>query len=472
MSYGSGTVNMLTTDSNGRPYCYTMHNVKYAPSAGVRLYAAESERLAGVHMQTSTVTQARPDGTHIPFVVRHSHYWNDGVVIHRARDPILPLSLSVSSTLRKVKVVLRTARLALQCGMWGCHADGGGPEAPVRSDGIVAPRKGGSQPAPKGGGTIPPDPAPQATPAVDTFAAPVLPRPEPLVPPQQQSLLPPTVAPTVVPAPVSQAKTTIPFIEMFVGIGSASHYLKEWFHPVAAFDSDADARTVFSKFSPDAVLTTNFNNMLAGGDGEGAYKHAAKTARVAFSSPPCSNISVVNVRGSTTRDESSAEAKLVVDTVCLLQDGALEVMIIESTPNLVAALGGKLYSEVQAVAASLPTLYILAVAACANSIKSPPRDAPETPRTIPGGVWCILITPAAQKAATDAFNGFLGLPVAQKSGMWHWRRSQRPILGRELAPSRLQPPTGGYGRNSTGGWLADNPQGVPPRPRMWGGGAV
>jgi hypothetical protein len=78
-----------------------------------------------------------------------------------------------------------------------------------------------------------------------------------------------------------------------------------------------------------------------------------------------------------------------------------------------------------------------------------------------------------QKVATDAFNGLLGLPVTQKSGMWHWRRSQRPIWGQELAPSRLQPPTGrGYGRNSTGGWLADNPQGVPPRPRMCGGGGA
>ena len=31
---------------------------------------------------------------------------------------------------------------------------------------------------------------------------------------------------------------------------------------------------------------------------------------------------------------------------------------------------------------------------------------------------------------------------------------------------------GGYGRNSTGGWLADDPQGVPPRPPACGGGAV
>jgi hypothetical protein len=68
------------------------------------------------------------------------------------------------------------------------------------------------------------------------------------------------------------------------------------------------------------------------------------------------------------------------------------------------------------------------------------------------------------------------LPVAQESGMcmWHWRQSQRPIWGRELALSRLQPPTGGTDgirAAAPGGWLADNPQqGVPPRTRMCGGG--
>jgi site-specific DNA-cytosine methylase len=136
-------------------------------------------------------------------------------------------------------------------------------------------------------------------------------------------------------------KATIPFVDMFVGLGSASHYLKEWFHPVAAFDSDSDARKVFKKFFPEAVVTADFNNMLVEGDGEGTYKQAAKTARVAFCSPPCSSISVMN----DARDESSAQARLVVDTVRLLQDGVLEVMVIESTPNLVAALGGKLYAE-------------------------------------------------------------------------------------------------------------------------------
>jgi hypothetical protein len=42
MSYGTGTVNMLTLDAHGNPYCYTMHDVKYAPRAGIRLMAAES----------------------------------------------------------------------------------------------------------------------------------------------------------------------------------------------------------------------------------------------------------------------------------------------------------------------------------------------------------------------------------------------------------------------------------------------
>ena len=96
-------------------------------------------------------------------------------------------------------------------------------------------------------------------------------------------------------------------------------------------------------------------------------------------------------------------------------------------------------SSVLSINSTLPHSLWLPVLIVTNR----PRETPETPRTIPGGVWCILITPAAQKVATDAFNGFLGLPVTQKSGMWHWRRSQRPIWGRELAPSRLQPPTEG-----------------------------
>jgi hypothetical protein len=40
-----------------------------------------------------------------------------------------------------------------------------------------------------------------------------------------------------------------------------------------------DARKVFKKFFPEAVVTADFNNMLVEGDGEGTYKQAAKTAR-------------------------------------------------------------------------------------------------------------------------------------------------------------------------------------------------
>jgi hypothetical protein len=43
-------------------------------------------------------------------------------------------------------------------------------------------------------------------------------------------------------------------------------------------------------------------------------------------------------------------------------------------------------------------------------------------------------------------------------------------LGPGTRPEPAPTTHGGYGRNSTGGWLADNPQGVPPRPRMCGGG--
>jgi hypothetical protein len=52
-------------------------------------------------------------------------------------------------------------------------------------------------------------------------------------------------------------------------------------------------------------------------------------------------------------------------------------------------------------------------------------------------------------------SGFLALPVAQKS-----------------ASSTGGGPSGGYGRNTTGGWLADDPRVVPLRPRACGGGGA
>jgi hypothetical protein len=73
-------------------------------------------------------------------------------------------------------------------------------------------------------------------------------------------------------------KTTVPFVEMFSGVGSASHYLREWFHPVAAFDSDVDVRAMVSEHLPQCTMATDFASMLAAGDGEGTFLGAAKGA--------------------------------------------------------------------------------------------------------------------------------------------------------------------------------------------------
>jgi hypothetical protein len=67
-------------------------------------------------------------------------------------------------------------------------------------------------------------------------------------------------------------------------------------------------------------------------------------------------------------------------------------------------------------------------------------------------------------------NGFLALPVAQKSA-----RSTGGGPSGELPGTRREPaPTthGGYGRNTTGGWLADDPRVVPPRLRACGVGGA
>jgi hypothetical protein len=81
--------------------------------------------------------------------------------------------------------------------------------------------------------------------------------------------------------------------------------------------------------------------------------------------------------------------------------------------------------------------------------KSLPRDPRDPPYHIIGGVWCIIITPAAQKVVTDAFNGFMPLPVTQKSAMQHRRRSQRRILGREPG-TRPEPAPTTHGGHTDG----------------------
>jgi hypothetical protein len=93
----------------------------------------------------------------------------------------------------------------------------------------------------------------------------------------------------------------------------------------------------------------------------------------------------------------------------------------------------------------------------------------------PGGVWCIQITPVAQKVVTDAFNGFLIPPVAQKSaintdgglgGEFGARNSPR------ARASRPQPPAGGTDGIQPAAGSPTSPVGCrPAHARAGGGGA-
>jgi site-specific DNA-cytosine methylase len=104
-------------------------------------------------------------------------------------------------------------------------------------------------------------------------------------------------------------------------------------------------------------MATDFASVMAAGDGPGTFIEAAKGARVAFASPPCSQTSVVNKAG----DESSYTARLSVYTLNILRYLSLEVLIVESTPTIVSALGGRLLTEMFALLAALPMPYVLHV---------------------------------------------------------------------------------------------------------------
>jgi hypothetical protein len=151
-------------------------------------------------------------------------------------------------------------------------------------------------------------------------------------------------------APVS----TVPFVEMFSGVGSASHYLKQWFHPTAAFDSDPAAQAVMAKHFPACAMAADCESILAGGEGTTKFAAAAKSARVAFASPPCSQTSVVNKQ----RDESSPTAMLSVTVLKLLEYFPFEVFVLESTSGLASALGGRLMAAMFALVAALPIPYV------------------------------------------------------------------------------------------------------------------
>ena len=113
----------------------------------------------------------------------------------------------------------------------------------------------------------------------------------------------------------------------------------------------------------------------------------------------------------------------------------------------------------------------LALAACANSNKSPPRD----PRDPPYHSWRGLVHTNHTRCA-ESRNGCIQRISGPPSDPEIRHVALAAVPAANLGPgTRPEPaPTthGGSGRNSTGGWLADDPQGVPPRPRMCGGGMV
>jgi hypothetical protein len=144
---------------------------------------------------------------------------------------------------------------------------------------------------------------------------------------------------------------------------------------------------------------------------------------------------------------------------------ALEFLVKELLAFCTCPMGPSAASQVRSTQRCSQWMPVLIV-------KNRPRETPETPRTIPGGVWCILITPAAQKVANRCIKRIYGAPSDPE--IHHVAPAAAPAanLGPGTRPEPAATTHGGYGRNSTGGWLADDPQGVPPRPRMCGGGGA
>jgi hypothetical protein len=124
----------------------------------------------------------------------------------------------------------------------------------------------------------------------------------------------------------------------------------------------------------------------------------------------------------------------------------------------------------QELAQRLPVL--LAGAACANRLPSPPRDPRDPLGYHP---WRGLVHTNHIRCA-ESRNGCIQRISGPPSGPEIHHVSLAAVPAANLGPGTRPEPAatthGGYGRNTTGGWLADGPQGVPPRPRLCGGGVV
>jgi hypothetical protein len=117
----------------------------------------------------------------------------------------------------------------------------------------------------------------------------------------------------------------------------------------------------------------------------------------------------------------------------------------------------------------------LAVAICANSWKV----APERPQRPPVPYsWRGLVHNNHTRCA-ESCNGCIQRIYAPPSDPEIRHAAPAAVPAANFGPGTGNSPRAGsnhprraYGRNSTGGWPADNPQRVPPRPRMCGGVCV
>ena len=66
MSPASDRVDIVQLDVDGRPYVYSLPDVRYSPGCVERLFACEPERELGHHVRSDLMAQLRADGASIP----------------------------------------------------------------------------------------------------------------------------------------------------------------------------------------------------------------------------------------------------------------------------------------------------------------------------------------------------------------------------------------------------------------------
>jgi hypothetical protein len=193
---------------------------------------------------------------HIPFSIRHSHWWTKSVILHADRHPVLPPSSSVPPLIRKVSI--RAARMAIGKGGVGSlvhgassTTKGGSSAAPVSSPASTKERSStaqGTTPAPRGIWAARRESASGQGNGKDAGRARGgasrrhlflhLPRKRGIKSSAPTKGAAAVGSVTVVHKASKPAVTTFPCVELFSGIGSASHYLRTV--PTICFSSGGD----------------------------------------------------------------------------------------------------------------------------------------------------------------------------------------------------------------------------------------